>query len=110
MEHKFTVTFSAVNFFKSEVCEVTEIFIGKQSIGFIAENSDPEQNHAAPIVTPFTPAGLMDESHCVGCAAEQLFASHTGVPSDVIGITASSDRSPLAALLMAGVLSAAMKR
>ncbi|MDN8598658.1 hypothetical protein Q0A17_04375 [Citrobacter sp. S2-9] len=111
MKHAFTVNFVAKNIFKSEVCEVTEILIAKQSIGFIAENTDPESPSSRPVVTAFTVAGLVNESHCIGCAAQELFSVHTGLPSDVLGISANeSERSPLAALLMAGVLSAALKR
>lgn len=111
MKNAFTVNFDAKNIFKSEVCEVTEILIANQTIGFIAENTDPESPSSNPVVTAFTEAGLVKETHCVGCAAQELFAVHTGLPFDVLGISANqSERSPLAALLMAGVLNAALNR
>lgn len=111
MKQAFTINFVAKNFFKSETCKITQIFIAKQSIGFIAENTDPESPSHNPIVTAFTEGGTLAESHCIGCAAQELFSAHTGFPTDVLGLTGeSSERSPLAALLMAGILSSALKQ
>lgn len=111
MKHAFTVNFVAQNLFKSPECEVTQIIINDECIGYIAENTNPESPSSNPVVTPFNASGLMEESHCVGCAAERLFAEHSGVPISAIGISAEGQSSsPLAALLMAGVIGAALKR
>lgn len=110
MNHSFTVNFDMKTIFKSEECEVTQFFVNGDCIGFVAETTNPEKQSAEPVITPFTETALMEDAHCFSCAAEQLFSAYTGIPVKSIGITTNGPgRSPLAALLMAGVLSAAMK-
>ncbi|HEY4437647.1 MAG TPA: hypothetical protein VGN40_15970 [Lelliottia sp.] len=111
MKPSFTVNFDVQCIFKSAECEVSQVLINQQCIGYIAENINLESPSAQPVVTTFTEAGELAELHCVGCAAEHLFATHTGLPASVIGITTDGQsRTPLAALLMADVLSAALNR
>lgn len=100
----FAIEFKTTSIIKIANDEIDQVNIGDSTLGYISIKGD--------IVTPFTAAGELPETHCKGCAAEALFSSLTGIPVDSVNIAEavnSHRRSPVEGLIMSALLAAASR-
>lgn len=110
MKKAFAVNFEVVTVIETNKCKIDQIFIGDQSIGYVAINANNADEFGKPTITPFTADGEMKQEHCPSCAAEALFSSWTFFPAELISTgRVESMSSPLESLLMVAALKSAMR-
>ncbi|MFG6076961.1 hypothetical protein [Erwinia sp. OPT-41] len=96
----FAVKFDAEKLIEMSDRAVFVITVNKEVIGYVAKNETGLER----IFTPFTADGELSESHCIACAAEELFAHYSGLPREAFNAADTEEEpNPIASLLIAAL-------
>ena len=93
----FAVKFAIEDVINMSGRAIYAITVNKKIIGYIAKN----ETGLEQVITPFTATGELSESHCLYCAAGDLFACYSGVPREAFDAAdAQEEPQPLDSLLI----------
>lgn len=105
MTLSINIIFNAEKIIETEACEIYQLSVGDNCIGYVAENKFDTPAGIETVITPFTHSGeVKPQVDCYACAVESLFAQLTGFDTEYISLNSTRAGSPLSTIIMMSLI------